>query len=90
MTTEREHRQAEETPPRDRQVPKLLLSYDEASWSLGLCERTLRNLVACGKLAIVKIGGRTLFDPADLEALKKAHRTVRGQEGSDDGQELVK
>jgi len=26
-----------ELPPRDRLVPKLLLSYDEAAWSLKAC-----------------------------------------------------
>ena len=62
-------------PPRDRLVPKLLLSYEEASWSLSVCERTLRNMVARGQLVAVKIGGRTLFDPSDLRAAIEAHRT---------------
>ena len=62
-------------PPRDRLVPKLLLSYEEASWSLSVCERTLRNMVARGQLVAVKIGGRTLFDPSDLRATIEAHRT---------------
>ena len=43
--------------------------------SVGVCERTLRNYVARGELAAVKIGGRTLFDPVDLRAMIDAHRT---------------
>ena len=70
----RNHR-GTELPPRDRQVPKLLLSYNEAAWSLSVCERTLRNMVSRGQLAVVKIGGRTLFDPSDLRAAIEAHRT---------------
>ena len=88
MTTKNEHHEPD--TPRDRVVPKLLLSYNEACWSMSVCERTLRNMVTRGELAIVKLGGRTLFDPADLEALKRANRTVRGKEGVDGGQELVK
>ena len=60
-----------------RVVPKLLLSYDEACWSMGLCERTLRNMVADGRLPAIKIGGRTLFSVDDLQAVVQAHRAVR-------------
>ena len=81
MTTEPEHREVEVTLPHDRQVPKLLLNYDEASWSLGACERTLRELVVKGELAIVKIGKRALFDPTDLEALKQSHKVFRPKTG---------
>ena len=64
----------------DRVVPKLCLTYEEACWSLGVCERTLRNFVARGELPTIKLGSRTLFDPADLEALKKAKKVVRNLE----------
>ena len=67
--------------PRDRQVPKLLMTYEEATWSLGVCERTLRELVAKGELAIVKIGTRALFDPADLDALKQSRKVLRPKMG---------
>ena len=73
------HEAAEET--RDRIVPKLLMTYSEAVWSLGVCERTLRGLVESGELAIVKIGARTLFDPADLESLKQSRKVRRPRAG---------
>ena len=62
----------------DRVVPKLLLTYGEASWSLGVSERTLRNMVNDGRLAAVKLGGRTLFALVDLQAVVEANRAVRG------------
>jgi len=79
MTTKNEHREPD--MPRDRQVPKLLMTYEEATWSLGVCERTLRELVAKGELAIVKIGTRALFDPADLDALKQSRKVLRPKMG---------
>lgn len=81
MKTEPEHREVVETLPHDRLVPKLLMSYDEASWSLAVCERTLRELVAKGELAIVKIGTRALFDPVDLNALKQSRKVLRPKVG---------
>ena len=89
MANEPEHREAEDTLPRDRVVPKLLMDYAEASWSMGVCERTLRNMVADGRLAVVKIGGRTLFAPADLRAVIQAHRTLRADGGEQDGPKSV-
>jgi excisionase family DNA binding protein len=79
MRTKNEHREPD--MPRDRQVPKLLMTYEEATWSLGVCERTLRELVAKGELAIVKIGTRALFDPADLDALKQSRKVLRPKMG---------
>jgi excisionase family DNA binding protein len=75
--------------PSDRLVPKLLLSYEEACWSLSVCERTLRNMVARGQLVAVKIGGRTLFDPADLRAAIEAHRTLPQQTQGPSGPKSV-
>ncbi len=69
------HHEAAEEEMRDRVVTKLLMTYSEAVWSIGVCERTLRNYVARGELTAVKIGGRTLFDPVDLSAMIDAHRT---------------
>ena len=73
----------------DRRVPKLLMSYEEASWSLGLCERTLRNMVADGRLPAVRLGGRTLFDVADLQAIVQTHRMVRSKADSEPGPNSV-
>ena len=61
--------------PRERLVPKFLLSYEEANWSLTVCEQRLRSMVARGQPVAVKPGGRTLFDPSDLRAAIEAHRT---------------
>ena len=58
-------------------VPKLLLTYSEASWSIGVCERTLRTMVSRGQIPIVELAGKVLFDPEDLTDLKKKHKTLR-------------
>ncbi|HCL30357.1 MAG TPA: hypothetical protein DIC52_18240 [Candidatus Latescibacteria bacterium] len=84
MTRESDHQSTEATDeirPCDRVVPKLLMTYSEATWSLGICERTLRGLMENGELAVVKIGSRTLFDPADLEALKQSRKVLRPKTG---------
>lgn len=62
---------------KDRSIPKICLTYDEAAWSLGICERNLRTLVTRGLVPVVELGGKVLFDPADLEKLKRAHKSVR-------------
>ena len=81
MTEPDSHEEAADgTRSGDRVVPKLLMTYSEAVWSMGVCERTLRNFVARGELAAVKIGGRTLFDPVDLRAMIAAHRIDHAKE----------
>lgn len=73
----------------DRLVPKLLLSYDEAAWSLGVCERTLRNMVTRGQLRPVKLGTRTLFDPLDLRDMVESEKKTKDQERVRAGPESV-
>ena len=51
----------------DRQIPKFLMTRDEAAWSLGISLRTLSTIVARGDLRPVHLGGKTLFRPADLD-----------------------
>ena len=63
----------------DRLVPKICLTYKEAAWSLGICERNLRTIVSRGQIPIVELGGKVLFDPDDLTALKRRHKTIRNQ-----------
>lgn len=63
----------------DRRVPKLLMDYEEARWSMGVSERTLRNMVSDGRLAVVRFGGRTLFYVEDLRTLIEAHRTINDE-----------
>ena len=75
--------------PADRVVPKFLLSYEEAAWSLGICERTLRNMISQGQLNPVKLGARTLFDPCDLRDLVKDKKKTIHQTSARDGPESV-
>ena len=36
-------------------------------------------MVSRGQIPVVEIAGKVLFDPEDLEDLKKAHKTVRNR-----------
>ena len=65
----------------DRQIPKICLTYKEATWSLGVGERNLRSMVSRGHLPVVELGGKVLFDPDDLHDLKRKHKTIRNQIG---------
>lgn len=74
-----------------RGFPKIcLITYEEACRSFRVCERMLRNFVARGELSIIRFGGHTVFDPADLEALKNAKKIRRGEEEQTDGKKSVK
>lgn len=44
----------------------LLLDKPQAARLLGVCERTVDNLRADGKLRAVRVRNRVLFDPGDL------------------------
>jgi excisionase family DNA binding protein len=55
-----------------RQIPKFLLTRDEAAWSLGISLRTLSTMVARGDINPVRLGGKTLFRPADLNECVEA------------------
>ena len=57
-------------PPRitSATVPKLALSYAEAADALALCQRTVEELVAVGKLPVVRVGRRVLLPVAGLQA----------------------
>lgn len=59
---------------------KLLFSYDEAAAALGMTRAALRDLVYKGRGPVVtKIGRRTFFALADLEAFVTAHRVPASQ-----------
>lgn len=45
----------------------LLVSYKQAADILGVCERTVQNLVYTGRLAFVKIGRTTRIRISELE-----------------------
>ena len=63
----------------DRIVPKILLTYDEAAWSIGISKSKLYAMVSQGKIPVVIIGGNTLFRPQDLEELAKKNWTLKNQ-----------
>jgi excisionase family DNA binding protein len=46
-----------------------LLSIADAARALNVSRSTINRVIACGDLAVVKIGDRTLVRPEDLDAL---------------------
>jgi excisionase family DNA binding protein len=58
------------------QRPRGLYSVAEAAVYLGITEGTLRNWVSMKRVAYVKIGDRTMFTQADLDAYIAAHRVA--------------
>ena len=66
----------------ERREPKTLLTVDEAAWSLGIGRSKLYKFIALEEIRVVKIGGKTLFLPDDLEAF--ARRLRRGNEMLED------
>jgi excisionase family DNA binding protein len=58
----------------DRIVPKILLNYDEAAWSMGISTKALYNLVSRGRIPKVKVGGKVCFALNDLQAFADANR----------------
>jgi len=53
-----------------------LVPLAEAARLLGVSPKTVRRLVECGELAVVRVGTRrVLFDPRDLQLYREARRT---------------
>ena len=50
----------------DRAIPKLMLTYDEAAWSVGVCRRTFQDWVDEYQIPHIRIGGKVLFPTEDL------------------------
>jgi excisionase family DNA binding protein len=67
----------------DRQIPKILLSYAEAAWSLGIGKSKLYQMVSEGKLPVVKMDGSSGLRPRDLEAYVDANVVWRNGTGPD-------
>ena len=63
----------------DRQIPKLLLTYEEAAWSTGLSKSTLERPVSEGRIPVVVIGGNTRLRPQDLEEFAEKHLRLKNQ-----------
>jgi len=55
-----------------------LLSIEEVSQVLHISERGIYRLVNSGELARVKVGQRTLFDPADIRRFIESRRDASG------------
>jgi excisionase family DNA binding protein len=53
--------------------PKILLSFKEVIEVTGLSRPTLYRQMRAGQLGFVKVGRRTLFRPADLQAFIESH-----------------
>ena len=58
------HRPRQDEP--DQPVPAHLLTLRQAAEYLGVSEKTVRRLVAAGKLHCVHVGRVLRFEPADL------------------------
>ncbi|MDE3204520.1 MAG: helix-turn-helix domain-containing protein [Acidobacteriota bacterium] len=59
---------------RDRSHRRPLLTVPMAGAYTGLGERYIRRLRAERRIPCVRIGGRIMFDPDDLDALIEHHR----------------
>jgi len=60
-------------------IPKILLTYREASQCTGLSVANLRSLVSQGKLPLVKINKSARFRVEDLRAFAQEHLTRKNQ-----------
>jgi excisionase family DNA binding protein len=60
-------------------IPKILLTYQEASQSTGLSVATLESLVSQGKLPVVKIGKSARFRLEDLRSFAEKHLVRKNQ-----------
>ena len=62
----------EEKSRDENELPGGLLTVGEASQRLRISEHTLRRWINQRRLSYVKLGRRTLFNPADLDNLVKS------------------
>ncbi len=58
----------------------MLMTIAEAIEYLKLSRTTLHHLVCEGRLSVVRIGGRVLFDKGDLEGFINACKTPENDE----------
>ena len=57
----------------ERQVPKILLTAEEAAWSIGVSLSKFHKLVSLEEIRVVRIGGSSRFRPQDLETFADRH-----------------
>jgi excisionase family DNA binding protein len=62
-------------------MTEALVNKRDAAKLLGVTVRSVENFVASGKLPLVKLGRRALFDPADLRRFVDAMKVTRNAEG---------
>lgn len=60
-----------------------LLTRDRAATRLGISTRMLDRLTATGELPTIRIGARTLIDPADIAALVASRRAAARRPSAD-------
>jgi excisionase family DNA binding protein len=51
-----------------------LLSVPEAAYRLGISPHTVNSWVSQRRIAFIKVGRRTMFDPEDLSALIQTNK----------------
>ena len=61
-------------PPDDPAPALRLLTAAEAADALRVCRKTVWSLTKSGRLCPVRIGRRTLYDPADLRVFIAASK----------------
>ena len=59
-------------------MPENLLSTTQAAAVLGVRPRTVQKLRQFGQIAAIKVGDRTLYEPAELARFIEAHRDAPG------------
>src|SRR5438270_3062194 len=57
-----------------------LLSFEEVTRALGVSRSTVHRLIKSGELRKLKIGGRTLFEPAEFERYVSVQRAMASRE----------
>src|SRR5262245_60771047 len=57
-----------------------LLSFEEVTRALGVSRSTVHRLIKSGDLRKLKIGGRTLFEPAEVERYVSVQRTMASRD----------
>ena len=65
-------RKTHKDPSLARQVPKLLMTYSEAAWSMGISKAKLEQMVSRGRISFVRVDGRVLFRPGELASMVEA------------------
>jgi len=74
-------------PRTDMQIPKLLLTLHEASWSSGISQVNLRQLISRGKIPIVMNGNRPLIRVESLQKFAEENEIYRNRKPKSEQEE---